>query len=212
MLKQEAKRKEKKTSTPVVRAAPKCGFCGSEDHNRRNCPKMAAFIQLCTKANHNYRKKFYEVFIKAHGIEIGSAVELTKKSYYNGDGVYYGIITKINLDEVNVFTAYNYTYDSSEKYGQNINIEALVDNQVVGVNLSTFCEYHPPIKNLVKRIGQRYSSMHLTKVIGRSEAPLSDDWVHSYNDAWEFLAKKRSYKRLKEEGVVQLIEQWANLG
>ncbi len=213
------RKRQAKASTPVVRGARKCGFCGSTGHNRRNCLKMAAFVELCKKANHNYRKTFYDVFVKTHGIDVGAAVELTKSSSWNttvDNGGHIGLITKINLDKINIFTAYDGDYDHNEIYGQNLQIQALVDGDTVGINLAAFCtsnstmEDDVSLSELVKRCEYRWANFSLSKVIGKSEFPLPDKWVSSYDDAWEFLAKKRSYEKLKCDGVVQLVEKWAN--
>ena len=209
--KQQAKKQ--KASTPVVRAAPKCGFCGSTDHNRRNCAKMTAFIELCKKANHNYRWRFHDTFVKQYGIDVGAAVSI-RREYWNDDAqTFVGLITKINLDKINVFTAFNYSWETNEKYGQPLEVKILVDGDETWLNLQGFCKasLDASLKSLVKRFDHSYSRFHLTKVIGKSETPLPDDWVTSYDDAWDFLAKKRSYEKLKEDGVVAHIEKWANM-
>ena len=95
--------------------------------------------------------------------------------------------------------------------GHLLEVVALVDGEEVGVNIEAFCKSHPHPSELVRRHGYRWGSLTLTKVIGKSETPLSDDWVTSYDDAWGFLAKKRTLSRLKEDGVVELVEKWANI-
>ena len=207
--KQQAKKQ--KSSTPVVRAAPKCGFCGSHQHNRRNCTKMAAFIAQCKKANYNYRQLFHDTFVKQYGIDVGAAISVRKEHWSDEVVTFIGLITKINLDKINVFTAFDYGWDVNEKYGQPIEVQALVDGNETWINISTFCRDNAALKPLVKRQSSHYSRLVLTKVIGKSETPLPDDWVTSYDDAWEFLAKKRSYEKLKEDGVVAHIEKWANM-
>ena len=208
-VKQQAKKQ--KASTPVVRAAPKCGFCGSHLHNRRNCTKMAAFIAQCKKANYNYRQLFHDTFVKQYGIDVGAAISVRKEHWSDEVQTFIGLITKINLDKINVFTEFDYGWDVNEKYGQPIEVQALVDGNETWINISTFCRDNAALKPLVKRQSSHYSRLVLTKVIGKSETPLPDDWVTSYDDAWDFLAKKRSYEKLKEDGVVAHIEEWANM-
>ena len=202
-----------KASTPVVRSAPKCGFCGGKDHTRRNCPQMDAFIELCKKANHNYRKHFYNVFVKTYGIDVGAAVQIEHRAGWTTDTneTYFGLITKINLDKVNVFTAYDYGWTLNENYGQDLEVWALVDGEERRINMTTFCKKNEQLNAVVKRSSCHWSKLYLEKVIGHSKTPLPDDWVESYDDAWEFLAKKRTYKRLKEDRIVDHIQKWAIL-
>ena len=42
--------------------------------------------------------------------------------------------------------------------------------------------------------------------------PLDESWVTDYKDAFEYLAKKRSLERLKEENIVTLVEAWSKVG
>jgi hypothetical protein len=39
--------------------------------------------------------------------------------------------------------------------------------------------------------------------------PPSEDWITSYKAAWTWLAKKKSYDWLKEQGVLLHINTWA---
>ena len=43
----EQQRRAKLSKTQPSRATPKCGFCGEEGHNRRNCDDMQKFIEKC---------------------------------------------------------------------------------------------------------------------------------------------------------------------
>ena len=212
MIKQEAKQKKQMNPTPVVRSAPKCGFCGEEGHNRRNCPRMTAFIELCKQANINYRRSFHEEFVKNHGIDIGAAVEIVQTSGWSTEveNTHIGLISSINLESINVFTALDSDYDSNEKYGQEISVRVLIDGSENTVNISPYCQRHPHLEDKVKRFRDRWSRLKLSKVIGKSEAPLPDDWVTSYSEAWTFLTKKRSYAQLEEAGIVSHINFWAN--
>ena len=204
--KQQAKKE--KASTPVVRSAPKCGFCGGTGHNRRNCLEMAAFVDLCKKANHNYRKKIHQILVKELGIDIGAAIAVELRSWSGKSESNIGIITEINWDQINVFTAYQKDYDANNIYGQDINVKAMVDNQVRTIMIKTYVEERNQGLDLIKR-ESGYHSYHLSSVLGKSEYPLPEDWVTSYDDAWTFLTKKRSYERLRTDGVVAHIKKWA---
>lgn len=215
MIKQEAKLKKKMASATVVRSAPKCGFCGSKDHNRRNCPTMQEFIKECVTANTNYRKQVHDYVVKQLGLDVGAAIEVTKRDGYGSTATVetkIALVTKINWDKVNVFCSFQGDWNTREKYAQEFKLWALVDGQesVINVTGSSYGERgkDPKLNNLLKHDSGRWHSHHFSKVIGKSEAPLPDDWATSYQEAWTFLTKKRSFERLQEDGIVALIDKW----
>jgi len=213
IIKQEEKQKKQKISATVVRAAPKCGFCGSEGHNRRNCAQMKSFVELCKKANANYRRDFYNTVVKGLGLDVGAAIEVRNDGYHSdpNNPTAIGLVTSVNMDTVNVFTAFDGDWDTKDKYGQPLNVAALVEDSEVWVNVKSFiCSETHNWNGIVVCADTHWSRYKLTKVIGKSEAPLSDDWVESYEEAWEYLAKNRSYERLISDGVVAHVEKWAN--
>jgi len=74
-----AKKKANSSRTGVVRSRPKCGFCGSKAHNRRNCDVMDAYNTGAIAANRNWRRAFYDVFVKQMGLSEGALVNVTQK-------------------------------------------------------------------------------------------------------------------------------------
>ena len=48
-------------------------------------------------------------------------------------------------------------------------------------------------------------------VVTNGSTPLDPSWVTDYRDAFDWLVKKRSYDRLKEEGIVKTVEHWKNV-
>lgn len=214
-IKQEAKQKAEKSPTPVVRSAPKCGFCGNTGHNRRNCALMQDFIKDCVTANANYRKRVHDYVVKQLGLDVGACISVTIRHGYGSSSkeeTKVALVTKINWDKVNVFCAFNGGYNAREQYAQEFSVKALIDGQELDVHVAKagYGEVtgDKTLDSLLKHDKARWCSHKFAKVLSKSEVPLSDEWPTSYQEAWTFLTKKRSYERLKEDGVVALINEW----
>ena len=209
----DAKAKKK---APVQRSAPKCGFCGSTSHNRRNCNLMKSFLADCYRANENWRRAAYKHIVSDLGLDVGAAVSLRKRrNYYGNDGEYdthVGLITSINWDNLNIMTAFRGSWDNEQKYGQHIDIRAMVDGEDKPVSIKDHRKGHHDLHSLISEgnssRNRYWSCVEFHKVIGKSEKPLSEEWVTSYRDAFDFLVKKRSFERLQEDGIVALIDKW----
>lgn len=208
--------KKTKASAPVVRSAPKCGFCGGTDHNRRNCNKMKNFLADCYKANENWRRRVYKVLVQDHGFDVGAAVNLTlRHQYYTQTGEshtkHVGIITHINWDNLNIMTAFEGSWDAREKYSQHIEVKAMVEGEDITVSLRPFVRENKLNQTITEHCSQSYrnwGAYEFHSIIGRSETPLSEEWVTSYREAFDFLVKRRSFEKLKEDGIVALIDKW----
>lgn len=210
MIKQQEKEKNKMASTPVVRSAPKCGFCGERGHNRRNCTKMAAFIELCNKANSNWRRAFYDLIIEKAGLQVGTAVEVCRDSWAEDKEYHIGIISGVNLDKVNMFTACHFSYDDRHKYAQEFDVHVMIDGDVQHIGIKRFLSERGLIGDVVRHVDNHWTRLHLSKVISKTTTPLSNEWVESYKEAWQFLAKKKTYEELRNAGIVKHVEDWAN--
>tara|TARA_Y100000593_G_scaffold93619_1_gene189185 strand:- start:184 stop:711 length:528 start_codon:yes stop_codon:yes gene_type:complete len=172
---------------------------------------MATFLAACKKANVNYRKAVHEIVVKDLGLDVGAAIELEQRGYYGAHPeTFVGLITQINWDKINVMTAYNSHWNDNNIYGQDMNITALVDGEEQLISLELYDPSASDFNNVVKRKGGRWHSLKLKKIVGKSDVPLSEDWATSYNDAWEYLVKKRTLSRLKEDCVYSHIMEWAN--
>ena len=215
VIKQEAKLKKQMNPTPVVRSAPKCGFCGGKDHNRRNCPAMKQFIEDCVAANTNYRKRVHDYVVKQLGLDIGAAIEVTQRLGYGSNATNeakVGLVTSINWDKVNLFCSFEGDYRTREKYAQNFTLRALVDGQTHTINV-VGNHYgssggDATLNKLIRNDSGSWHNLSFSKVIGKSESPLPDDWTTSYQEAWAFLTKKRSFEQLQDDGIVALVDKW----
>lgn len=213
---------KKRSTTPRKRSIPKCGFCGSTAHNRRNCEKMDEFNTLAIDANRNWRKMFHEVFVQQMGISEGALLNLSQT---NGYGInrtteeFIGVVTDVNWSELSLFCASKDHNDSwhymKDEYIQMLKVTVQVGNNThkvsfgregIGVRLPSGVT-----RNLVKHSGERYSwdNLDFVSVLSPSETPLGAEWVEEgHAKAMEFLTKKRSQETLHEQGVTDLIAIW----
>ena len=222
MAKQEAaKKKASRSPTGVARSAPKCGFCGSTKHNRRNCSTMDSYTADAIEANRNWRRAFYKKFVEEMGMSEGALVNLKVKTDYNkpADEVI-GVVTAVNWDELSLFCASpdagnRYCYRGSD-YKQYLNITVQVGNETHVMKLTDAgIDYLIPKtntkKNLVKYSAGRYSwnAPVFASVLSPSETPIGEEWINEgHAKAMAFLTKKRSKAKLDQAEVTALINHW----
>ena len=175
-------------------APKKCGFCGSTNHTRRNCPNMEQFLKDCYKANENWRKACYQEVVLKSGISVGACVEVQISGSWNTPSEKkMGIIKSVNWDTINVLSGANKqsTFASSP-----LVIKVLVGNQTYEVSN---CD---KVFNTIGENGKlEYSwgnnRCDLTKVITHSPTPLPPEWITSYKESFNTLAKKKTLEQLK---------------
>jgi len=204
----EITRREKATTT-TLQGKPKkaqrtCGFCGSKDHTRRNCTKMDMFLKDCHEANVKWRKAAYKELVQKHGISVGAAVIVRQEGRWHNNGDHNdhnGIITSINWDKVNVFTALPKKHDDA--YSP-ISIRVMLsngDNVVINTGLENF---NCLDKGAIPRSwGHSYS---LRTIVAPSKTPLEEEWITGYKESFKTLVKKRSLEQL-EHGMPSSYNQ-----
>ena len=191
------------SSKPVKKS---CGFCGEPDHNRRRCESMKTFLKDCYTANENWRRHFYEVVVKQHNLSVGAAVKTFRKGYYGSDDVEgLGIITSINFDQLTFLSSTSWDDDF---YQNRLKITALVDGEQKAISIDN--KDFPLFVGVVKSDNGWWRSLYMKEVITESSTALDESWVTDYKGAFQFLAKKRSYQQLLDDGVVQVVEKWKN--
>ncbi len=214
-----AKQKASNSRTGAARTASKCGFCGSLDHNRRNCEAMDDYTANAIKANRNWRRTFYNIFVEQMGISEGALLNLkTKGGYSHEDKDVIGIVTSVNWDQLSVFCAsskshgqYDYREDA---YRQFLEVTVQIDGESTKIKFSEAgigVEEHGIAKNLVKYTGERYSwrNPEFISVLSPSKTPLGEEWIEEgHAKAVSFLTKKRSKAKLDEADITSLINQW----
>ena len=205
---------KKRGNTTRTRSASKCGFCGSTNHNRRNCEEMDAYNTDAISANRNWRKMFHEVFVQQMGISEGALLNLRSEHGYGNNRTveeFIGVVTDVNWHELSLFCASieqgNGWCYRKDDYVQRLQVKVQVGNETklvsfgregIGVRISNSLE-----RNLVKHTGARYSWDNPTfvSVLSRSETPLGAEWIEEgHAKAMEFLTKnahkKGSLKRV----------------
>lgn len=80
------------------RRKPKCGFCGSTAHNRRNCNKLKNFIYVLNETNKAYRAAYYDKFIEGMGLGAGALVSVRHPFGDEHTGV--GMITSFPTENI----------------------------------------------------------------------------------------------------------------
>ena len=88
----------KTVTKPKKRTKPKCGFCGSTAHNRRNCNKLKNFIYVLNETNKGYRAAYYDKFVEGMGLGAGALL-----SVRGGDGDAIALITSFPTEKI-IFT------------------------------------------------------------------------------------------------------------
>ena len=204
---------KKLASNGRKRSASKCGFCGSTDHNRRNCQEMVAYIDKAHRANQNWRRAFYNTYVMGLGLSEGALVSVKARATWRSpevDGV--GIVTSINWDEISMFCSKphgnrwvdgNYRQKlmvkvrvGEEEYFLAGNEMAHIDDELVHKNNWGFNVWSDATPNLVN-------------VLSPSTTPLGEEWIEEgHRKSLEFLTKKRSLEKLDDDGVTDWINQW----
>ena len=174
-----------------------CGFCGSEDHTRRNCSKMEQFLKDCITANENWRRAAYKELVEMGGLSVGACV---KVEYDSGNwqsrektqGT--GIITNINWETVNVFSGMD---KLSGFVHSPLEVTVLVNGEKKRMqNLDG--KFHTIGKNgLVNSFWRGHSACTLLGFVTNSPTPLPPEWVTSYKESFKTLVKKRTYDQLQ---------------
>ena len=192
-------RREKAATT--LQGKPKkaqrtCGFCGSKDHTRRNCTKMTTFLKDCHEANIKWRKAAYKELVQLHGISVGAAVIVSEKDRWHSTGAalkeHNGIITSINWDKINVFTALDKKHDDA--YSP-IQIRVLLSSGK-SIYITDKLDSFDCLGEAAKpRVWGSCNS--LKKIIAPSKTPLQEDWITGYKESFKTLVKKRSLEQLE---------------
>ena len=219
----EQQKRSKAPKQTKKRSTPRCGFCGSLNHNRRHCDEMKNYLQKCYRANENWRRAAYKELVGRHGICVGACIEVKKKNGWSVNAAILseiGVITKVNFDSLNIMAAKNgYFSGNQNPYYCELKVRAMIDGEEEDVRIRTsgcshrFNDDFKAIEidnNIVlKPSSNYYSNWTLTKLISPSEHPIDEKWVTDYRGAFDLLLKKRSKSQLDCDGVTSLINKWA---
>ena len=212
-------RKENKARNERIFGKPakrkvSCGFCGETGHNRRHCDVMFNFVDDLERASQNYRKQFYERFVKGMGFAEGALLSLSAnhwrtKNQWIEDWSGIGIITNISWDKVNMgLTLSNWDYKSILK------IEALVDGQTYNLeNPWNALVQQDTVDGKEGKIAELFArgsswGVRIDSILAPSENIPSEEWFNDgYTECWEWIAKKYTLDEVSNY-LAPLIAQW----
>ena len=210
-LERQAKKKKGK------KKASKCGFCGSLDHNRRNCPTMDAFRQDALKANRNWRQAFYDDLVTKRGISEGALLTVGKEQWNGNNRVKVtgtAIVVAINWDELHSGCDQNFKNPTNQSWHtdldhslqQFLRLDVIIDGQRTTLTLGK--EMNMPTISCRESHGSY--NWGFQSVLSKSETPKGQEWIdQGHADAVDFVIKKRSQQFLKDKGYVGLINKWS---
>jgi len=165
------------------------------------------------KANRNWRRTFYNIFVEQMGISEGALLNIKERAAWNESDhkEIIGIVTAVNWDELSLFCA------SGGNNGRHIyRDEAYRQDLIVTVQVGTDTQtitfekgISDGARSLVKYSHSRWRAPHFVSVLSPSATPLGDEWIEEgHAKAMAFLTKKRSKAKLDEAKVTDLINQW----
>ena len=213
-----AAQERKKNPTTRQRSAPKCGFCGDPNHNRRNCSELVSFAKRLKQANSNWRQAVYDKLVTELGLGIGSVVKVVERSpSWQGrlgcNEPVIGMIGVFDLSKCNMFCV-NTSINSD--YRQGIEVEVLINGSPCRMRFPSTTSPSAPLQDdkgrgaLVRGDGYYYGAVNYQSTVARSELPLDESWVSTgaMEDEFNWLLKKRSLEWLTDNGVVRQVETW----
>jgi len=204
------------------RTASKCGFCGSTDHNRRQCPAMDQFKRRLLEANQQWRQRFYDKLVGDLGLSVGAVVNVKVPTRWNEPAEEkIGIVESINWDQLSMFC---YTLQENgwrqrlrDEFRQPLEVMVNVDGtsrklKFGGSKTNSYGHTEYILEDdfgiLVDYWGWSRSEATFVSTIARSETPLDEEWVNEgHEDAMDFLIKKYSMEKLKGWGVQDLLNK-----
>ena len=201
------------------RSVSKCGFCGSTDHNRRQCPSMEQFKRRLLQANRGWRQRFYDKVVGELGLSVGAIVKVEiPRGWQQPVEEKIAIVESINWDELSMFC---YTLGDDRSWRQRTRLEFQQSLSIV-VNVgnnSHILRFDAPRANVHHHRESRlsdeygvladnfgYRNVTFLSTVARSETPLDEEWVNQgHEDAMDFLIKKYSMEKLKGWNVDKLL-------
>lgn len=181
-----------KAKTPKKRKKPKCGFCGSTAHNRRNCNKLKNFIYVLNETNKAYRSVYYDKFID--GMGLGAGALLSVRNPYGDEKPFVGILTTFPTEDImftNLLSSWN-------DYATRCNAKVLIGNDKGTINLASdafFENYgeeqdHGWFNAMYSRWGR------ISSVVSPAPNRPTKEWFLGQSPCFEWVVKKRDINAL----------------
>ena len=212
VVNKEAREAQKKAGTTTRRAASKCGFCGEQGHNRRNCESLASYKESFYTANQNWRRALHDKLVKEMGISVGAAIKVdVSRKRWNSDNqdpeYHIGLVTAISWDKGSFLTP-DRNIDSD--YRDNIEITVLVNGESKSLCFTE--ELRDSAGRTIVPMPSWWGSYGICKfvqVVGPSKTPLDEKWVtDGMKNEFDYLLKKRSLERLEDYRIIRQHDKW----
>jgi len=190
-------------TTPAAKAKkprkkPKCGFCGSKSHTRRNCEAMSQFKYLYEQANLAYRKEFYDRIIVDLGFGAGALVEMWD---YQGDHKV-GIIEMLDPKTIGLGNLATYWGD----YKTHIKWNAIIDGRKVPTptyrsmfNWNLQQSETDLIGKAFSVANDGYSVGSIVSIVSPAPQVMSKEWFDGESEPIDYVMKKRTAGQLFHE-------------
>ena len=212
VVRKEARANRKKAGTATRRAPSKCGFCGEQGHNRRNCGDLASYKQSFYTANQNWRRAVHQKLVKEMGISVGAAikVDVTRRHWNNQNAppeYRIGLVTKVSWDSGSFLTP---DTNISADYRDCVDITLLIDGEERTLAFTDALKDNFGRTVLpAPRWWGSYNIAKFTEVVGPSKTPLDEKWVtEGMKNEFDFLLKKRSLAQLDDYRIIGQHDKW----
>ena len=169
------------------RKKPKCGFCSSAAHNRRNCNKMKNFVYVLNETNKGYRAAFYDKFVEGMGLGAGA---LVSASAYDGERV--ALITSFPSDKI-MFTNLLRTWsDYHSRAPMNLSMGDSDFKVYLGSDTFRVDIYAEGFTDSVGIWRNMYSSWgRISKVVSPAPNRPTKEWFMGQSPCFEWVVKKK---------------------
>ena len=190
-----------KCTTP--RKASKCGFCGSLEHNRKNCNIMSEFKYLFEQANKAYRQEFYDRFIKDMGLGAGALVSIRQYDREQNEYVSkVALMTELDPKSISLTNLQNRWSD----YRTDLRIGFLLDGQMItmGGNSNSKLFHFDVSRNEGDYLGNAHGVPNpstweyglITSIVSPAPNIMSQEWFDGEFEPIDWVMKKRTVQSL----------------
>lgn len=176
-----------KSETKKPRRATKCGFCGSEEHTRRNCEAMKNFVYVLNETNRGYRSAFYDRFVEGMGMGAGALVQV---QLYNSEPTV-AMITSFPTDKI-MFTNLKSRWND---YHTKMPIEIMLGDKKFNRNLFEGAIYHPDYYDEFNSLGL-WSAIYgpwgtIQSVVSPAPNRPTKEWFTGQVPCFDWVVKKK---------------------
>ena len=180
----------KAETKPKKRKKPKCGFCGSTAHNRRNCKKLKNFVHVLNETNKSYRSQFYDRFID--GMGMGAGALLSIRGWDGKEKV--GIVTSFPVEDI-MFTNLLRTWS---EYHSRATVQTMVSGEPFTISMGNDWLYDDqPNYDKLGIWTPMYSQWaRVHGVVSPAPQKPSKEWFMGQAPCFDWVVKKRDIHSL----------------